>query len=229
MANGQILISLLFGDKLNNDNIEFGLDGGISLSNLSGLEGSEFESFLNVGLYFDIKLKSEPWKIHTGLLLASTMGAGNIMPYSLNDPPLDALFEGGSVVRKLSYFNAPLTLKYTVKKRVYAEAGVMLGLLYRGEDTFTGTSSQGNDLAHVNDVRNKFHPLDAGLLGGIGYRIWKGYGMNIAVRYYHGLVDIEINDSADPVSNRTWYFNVGIPIGVGKAQANAAVKKQPTE
>ena len=35
-SHGQVLISLLLGDKLNTGQIEFGLDGGLSLSNLHG-------------------------------------------------------------------------------------------------------------------------------------------------------------------------------------------------
>ena len=33
-ANSQVLISLLFGDKLNSENIEFGLEGGFIFASL---------------------------------------------------------------------------------------------------------------------------------------------------------------------------------------------------
>ena len=36
-ANAQVLISLLFGDKLNTGQIEFGLDGGVNLVTLDGI------------------------------------------------------------------------------------------------------------------------------------------------------------------------------------------------
>ena len=39
-SSGQVLISLLLGDKLNTGQIEFGLDGGLSLSNLHGVDPS---------------------------------------------------------------------------------------------------------------------------------------------------------------------------------------------
>jgi hypothetical protein len=225
LASAQILISLLFGDKLNNGNIEFGLDGGMSISNLSGFEESEALNNFNLGFYFDFKLKKEPWVLHTGLMLKSTMGATNINVYPIGDESLDLLFDGGTIERKIDYFYAPIMMKYTIQKRFYAEAGTMLGLAHGANDTFSNSTADGNEVTHRKNVRSKFHPLDAGLSGGLGYRIWKGYGMNIAVRYYYGLVDIVIDDKSDDVANRSLFLNVGIPIGVGKAQANAQKKE----
>ena len=43
--------------------------------------------------------------------------------------------------------------------------------------------------------------------------------MNLAVRYYYGLVDIEVTDANKNMYNRSLYLAVGIPIGAGKAKA----------
>ena len=56
-AHSQVLISLLFGDKLNSDGLEFGLEGGMNFSNISNLEGDKALSSFNLGFYFDIRLK----------------------------------------------------------------------------------------------------------------------------------------------------------------------------
>ena len=37
-VHGQVLIALLFGDKLNTGKIEFGLDGGLNLASMGGVE-----------------------------------------------------------------------------------------------------------------------------------------------------------------------------------------------
>ena len=52
----------------------------------------------------------------------------------------------------------------------------------------------------------------------MGYRLMKGHGMNLGVRYYYGIVDVEIDDAGANVYNRSLYLNVGIPIGAGKAK-----------
>lgn len=223
-AQSQVLISLLFGDKLNSGKVEFGLDGGLNLSNQSGLTQSKPLSSFNLGFYFDIKLRQSPWMIHTGVLVKSNVGAADLPVYSLSDTDLDNAFSGGSVQRKLSYFHVPVLIKYNFKNLFFLEAGPQLGLLYKAYDEF-GNTIQDNELTYRNEIRDKFHRLDAGLTTGIGYRLMKGNGMNLALRYYYGFVDVVIDDTGDAMANRSFYFNFGIPIGAGKAKEKAAKKE----
>src|SRR6478736_401464 len=75
VTHGQVLISLVFGDKLNSNKVEFGLDGGVSVSQLSGLPASKPRTAFNLGFYFDIKLRDTSWMIHTGVMVKSSFGA----------------------------------------------------------------------------------------------------------------------------------------------------------
>ena len=72
-ANAQVLMSLIFGDKLNSDKIEFGLEGGFNFSNIEELDSSKRLSNFNLGFYFDIQLKDN-WRIYTGVLVKSKLG-----------------------------------------------------------------------------------------------------------------------------------------------------------
>ncbi len=158
-CQSQILISLLFGDNLNSGNIEFGMDGGLNFAQLSGLEQSDRAPFFNLGFYFGIKLKTQqPLIIHTGLMVKSNMGASGLPAYTLNDPVLDAALIGGTIDRRLSYFNTPAMPKYTFKNRIFVEAGPMFGLFYKANDEFNSTTDQRNDVTHNKNVRKKFHP-----------------------------------------------------------------------
>jgi hypothetical protein len=58
---GQVIISLLLGDKLNSGQVEFGLDGGINFPSIRGLSGGDSEGLFNIGFYFDIKTKNPNW------------------------------------------------------------------------------------------------------------------------------------------------------------------------
>jgi hypothetical protein len=216
-CQAQVIISLLLGDKLNSGKVEFGLDGGWNFSTQSGQVQSGGTSNFNLGFYFDIKLKKEPWMIHTGVIVKSNMGAGNLLVYPLGSQDLDNAFVGGSVERQLSYFNVPIFIKYNFANHFYVEGGPQLGLLYHAYDIFTNTV-QGNEVTYEKDIRDDYHPLDAGMVLGIGYRLMSGNGMNLGVRYYYGLVDVVIPDSVPDVANRSLYLTVGIPIGVGKAK-----------
>jgi hypothetical protein len=218
-TQGQVIISLLLGDKLNSGKDEFGLEGGLSLSSQSGLDKSKALSSLSLGFYFDIKLK-EPWAIHTGIIVKSNMGAAGLPVYSTGQPGVDSLFVGASVERKLSYFNGPAMLKYYFANHFYIEAGTQLGLLYKAFDEFSKTEND-DELTDRRDIRKNFHPLDAGITAGLGYRLIKGNGMNIEIRYYYGLVDVVVDDSGKGVFNRSLYFTAAIPIGAGKAKKKA--------
>lgn len=217
MAYGQVIVSLLLGDKLNSGKIEFGLDGGLNLSDQSGRNGTGMLSSFNLGFYFDIKTKNPSWLIHTGVIVKSNMGAGNLPVYPTGSPDLDNALAGGSVERKLNYFHVPVFLKYKFRNHFYVEAGPQFGLLYGAYDEFTN-NAQGGEVTYEKNIREDFHPLDAGFVGGVGYRLMGGNGMNIGVRYYYGLVDVIIDDSGADMANRSFYITVGIPIGVGKAR-----------
>jgi hypothetical protein len=80
-------------------------------------------------------------------------------------------------------------------------------------DKFTNNVNFEEDLSYKVKVRDQYHPLDAGVLIGLGSRLMKGKGMNIGIRYYYGLVDIMIDDTKPNQFNRSLYFTVGIPIG----------------
>jgi len=84
------LISILLGDKLNSGKIEFGLDGGLSLSSLEGVDPSKSHSDFNLGFYFDFKMNNPSWMINTGVRVKSTMGANDLAVYSLDNSVLDS-------------------------------------------------------------------------------------------------------------------------------------------
>jgi hypothetical protein len=222
LGQSQVLISILLGDKLNSGKIEFGLEGGWSLSHLNGVDPSKGHSNYNLGFYFDFAMKDPAWLVSTGVRVKSTMGAEGIDVYSLENANLDAVFASGSITRKLNYFNVPLMMKYKFSSHIYAQAGIQLGLRYKGTDTFLNSVENDDDLSYKVDIKKQYHPLDGGLCAGIGYRLLGGNGMNIGLQYYYGLIDVRISDASPDEFNRVLYINAGIPIGKGKAAARAA-------
>jgi hypothetical protein len=220
-ASGQVLISLVFGDKLNSDKLEFGLDGGLTLSTLQGVNPSSGKAGFNLGFYFDLRMKNRSWMFHTGVLVKSTMGADDIAVYALNNPDLDNAFAGGHVVRKLGYFQVPAMMKYKWDNNFYVEAGPMFSLMNKATDEFVASVQKHDDLTYKLNIKDRYHPLDAGVLAGVGYRLMRGHGMNLGVRYYYGLVDIAVDDVAANQYNRSFYFVLGIPIGAGKKTADS--------
>src|SRR6478736_3527722 len=218
VANSQVLISLLLGDKLNSGKVEFGLDGGLNWSTIHGLPEAKNLTGFNLGFYFDIKLKNPAWMLNTGVIVKSPLGADDLPVYSLNNPELDSAFTGGSVTRKLRYFNVPVMMKYKFKNNLYVKGGIQLGLRSKAFDEFTNTVIDNEDLKYKLTIKDQFHPLDAGLAFGAGYRLMGGNGMNIGLQYYLGLVDVVIDDTSLRQYSRSLYLTVGIPIGKGKSK-----------
>lgn len=218
LTHSQVLISLLLGDKLNSGKIEFGLDGGINYPDIRGLKSGDMRGNFNIGFYFDFKLKNPQWMVHTGVLVKSSLGSDNLPVYLLNNPNLDNAFTGGEVKRRINYFNVPIAMKYEFKNHFYVEGGVMPALRAKAFDVFTADVNDKDDLEYTLEVGDQFHRLDFGLMGGLGYRLMGGNGMNLTIRYYYGLVDITIDDSTPDQFNTSLYLSVGIPIGAGKAK-----------
>lgn len=226
-SHSQVIISLLFGEKLNSESVKFGLDGGVNFADLDNMDPSESKANFNLGFYFDILLKENTnWYLHTGVLVKSPMGAKGINTYSLDDAGLDSIFAGGTIDRQLRYFNVPFLIRYKLKNQFFIEGGAMLGLLSKATDVFYNEVNVEEDLSYRNKVTDEYKRFDAGIQAGIGYHLMKGTGMNFGVRYYQGFMDILKDNSGDPVMNQSWYIFASIPIGAGeKAKAKAAEKE----
>ena len=135
LAQSQILISLLLGDKLNADGLEFGLEGGLNWSSIEGLETTDMRSTFNIGFYFDIRMKNH-WYLYTGTLVKSSLGAANLSANDLNAVGGTLQPEAGSYDQEIGYFLVPIFLKYKFDNRIYLEAGPQVGLRNRSFSIF---------------------------------------------------------------------------------------------
>lgn len=218
-AKSQILISLLFGEKLNSPNLEFGVEGGFNRSTLSGIDEAKGYNHFHLGFYFDFRIKNELW-LNTGVRIKSDVGAKSLNPYSLDDHELDSVFLDGQVDRNLGYWYVPVHLKYKFakNKQFYAVVGGQIGLRNKVNDTFYNSYIDKDDVSFKKDLNDHIKRIDAGLSGGFGYK-FKGSGMNLGLTYYHGLMDIMKETDLEQYNyaskNSSLYLYVDIPIGAG--------------
>ncbi|KAF2518075.1 porin family protein [Flavobacterium foetidum] len=223
-AKSQVLISLIFGDKLNSPFLEFGLEGGVNFSDIQNMDTSGSNAGFNLGFYFDFRSKQNPaWMINTGVIVKSPMGARHIPMYSLENPDLDNTFAGGTVNREIRYFNVPILIKHHFKSNIYVKAGPQLGLLAKAFDEFRIEVDK-EDVVYKKDIKDQIRVIDAGVAFGAGYHLKVGYGLNITIQYYYGLVPVMKGDGPN-VYNRSLYLTAGIPIGKGKAAQKRAAKE----
>lgn len=214
LAHSQVLITLLLGDKLNSDKIEFGLDGGFNWSSISNLQSSDRLRALNLGFYFDIKMKERLY-LSTGVLVKSTVGNDDLSTSDLNLLSPELIIEDGTYSQRLSYFHVPITAKYRFKNHFYVKGGAQLGLLNNARLAFEAEEDK-TVISKETDNIDMYKRIDAGLLVGFGYKLKKGTGMNIGVKYYYGLANIYKSD-AQSGTNDGIYLKMDIPIGAGKS------------
>ena len=223
-SNGQVIISLLLGDKLNTGKIEFGLDGGLNYPAIRGVDGDKMRGAFNIGFYFDIKTKHPDWMFSTGVLVKSSLGTSGLVPYALGNPELDNVFADGELQRKINYFNVPIGMKYKITDAIFVQGAIVPSLRAKAFDIFE--ADREGEITYKRDIRSEIHKLDFGLMAGVGYRLMGGNGVNLTVRYYYGLVDVVIDDTSPDQFNESLYLAVGIPIGAGKAREREAKKNQ---
>ncbi len=110
-AKSQILISLLFGDKLNSESIEFGLVTGASFSTLDGVDQADYVGNFSLGFYLN-KQFSEHVFLHTGVTPKSTFGAKELKTFPTGNSSLDTLLSDGDVELRFGQTSIPILFSY---------------------------------------------------------------------------------------------------------------------
>lgn len=216
IGQSQVLISLLLGDKLNTGKIEFGLDGGYNFSTMSGFESGKPLSTFNLGFYFDFLLKNQ-WYLNTGVLVKSSVGLSNLRESDVFIlDPTTMYSDSGTYEQKTSYFHVPVAIKYRFKNHIYIHAGPQFALRHKAFLVFEGEKNQ-KTVEVKTDNRDLFTRIEVAAIGGIGYKLRKGEGMNIGIKYFYGLTNI-FKDDYFQSKNSSFYVYVGVPIGRGKVE-----------
>ena len=231
-AQSQILITLLLGDKLNSDGLEFGLEGGVNWTQVSGLDTKDFGRKWNLGFYFDIRIKNQ-WFLYTGVLVKSNMGVEKLSDkdlQSIGATKYDLSIEGdpmeGDYSQKMSYFLVPALIKYKFKNNIYAELGPQFGLMYKSWVQFD-SEVEGRDAIIKEYNKEKINKIDAGIMIGAGYTLFKGRGWTFGAKYYYGFVDVYKDVSN--TKNSSIFLKVNIPIGAVKGENNKSKKDKEIE
>ena len=228
-SQSQILITLLLGDKLNSDKLEFGLEGGLNWAKISGFESKTYRGDWNMGFYFNFKM-NESWYLYTGVLVKSTLGTAQLTDNDLNKinasiyTNLDEIELEGKYSQQLRYFLVPVLAKYKFKNNIYMELGPQFGLMYKSWVEFE-SDIEGRD-AIIKEYNNEnINKIDAGVMVGAGYTLFKGTGWTIGAKYYYGFVNVY--KGIPGTNNSAFFVKLNIPIGAGEdAQKKAAQKAE---
>jgi hypothetical protein len=214
VLNAQVLITILLGDALNTDKIEFGLVGGFNRSNITTISDAKAMNNFDLGFYFHILMKGNSY-LSTGVLVKTNVGATGMATYPMGDENFDTVFKNGTLTKKINCFSVPILFHQRFNNRWYIEAGPQLALIFKPSDNFEESALDG-DLTFKKVVKDQYKHIDAGLMAGAGYKFKKQVkSMSAGINYYYGLVDVSTNPDMK-IKNSAVYFYFKIPIGVGK-------------
>jgi hypothetical protein len=208
----QVLIALLFGEKLQSETLTFGLNVTPTFSTISNLDGS-LKRGLGLGLYFDIKL-SKDFFLHPEALPKSSLGVEQLPAYPTGIDSLDTFFANGQVERSVRAISLPLLCRYRIKDLLFAELGPQIDWMLKVKDTYY-TDVNGDEATYTTDISDQFTRFDVGIAGGLHYKLKKDKGMGLGLRYFYGVSDIMKGREGKQV-NQALYMNIMIPVGTGK-------------
>ena len=213
-VQSQVLLSVIFGDKLNSEKIEFGLDGGFNWAQISGLESSSARRAFNIGFYFDIAMKKQ-WSLYTGVLVKAQLGTDELSEEDLAFLEVVPQEEEGTYAQRLNYFLVPVLMRYNFPNRIYLEGGPQFGLMYKASVDFYAKSDD-TEIGIREFNKDRINKIDAGISGGVGYRLRPRKGMSVGLRYYYGFVNVY--KGASGTKNSSIFAKVTIPIGANKKE-----------
>jgi hypothetical protein len=216
-ASSQVLISLIFGDKLNSDGIEFGLEGGFNYMDIGALQANDRLSGFNLGFYFDIRLEGA-WHLYTGVLAKSGYGTKGLTEPDLALLQVASQGEGGTHSQYINSFQLPAFIKYRFPSRIYAEAGPQFGLMYKSWVQFDSDIDGTQTRIRVEN-KDAINTFDVGGAIGVGYRLKPGpAGMTLGLRYYQGFTNAIKGLSGS--RNNALFLKFNIPIGAAKKKGS---------
>jgi hypothetical protein len=217
-AKSQVLIGLLFGDKLNKGPIEFGLNVFENISKTSIDNNSSNRYKFGFGLFMDYKL-NENWVVAGSLCFASPKGEKE---FDTKDPQfkrpknqtVDSLIVLSNTERTLNYFELPITFNYRAFGRIGIGFGGYVSMLSKAVDHYV--FEEGDEkLTYERSILAEMYRLDYGISGGLHYHFKGNPGAQIRVNYNLGLADLFKDSRNGNGHNEAIQAGVLIPIKFG--------------
>ena len=213
-GSSQVLLVLLFGDKLSNESMQIGIKLDRAFTSLTELDGADVRSGWAFGAFAEVPL-NDTWGLQPELTLTTPGGAQSFVGDPTGNPTLDGVFTEVSVTRKLSYSNLVLPLRARVG-RFAIGAGPQIGYLRKAQDIYEGLVSGEDQFTLESDISEGLNSWDVGIAGKVEFLLKPERGMQSArihVAPYVGLSDM-IRDNTG-LAVKGWGVSVGIGIPVG--------------
>ncbi|SHO64368.1 outer membrane beta-barrel protein [Algoriphagus zhangzhouensis] len=212
-ANSQVLMSLIFGDKLNTEKNLFGLHMNESTHHFSNYQtGKDLRSF-SMGLFFSHRV-NEKWMWNLEMLAKYKRGMKGLAFYDLGDEELNALFQESTADKTIKYLSVPFTMRYYRTDKLFLEFGPQISMRMKAWDVFE-VKNGASKLEYKNDIKDQINKFDIGYVIGLGLMVGKDHINAVGIRHHQGFSDV-IKDTSGNQHHSQWALYANLPIGRGK-------------
>ncbi|NCD72369.1 porin family protein [Mucilaginibacter agri] len=213
-ARGQALLALLFGGKIQNDNISLGIHLALEASDLTNTPSSNLRPGLAFGAYTNVRLKGR-WTLSNYFIFKSSRGA-NAIPFAYQLQPNVPGALDADIARKLTYFEISPLMRYNLTPELSLAAGPQIAIRTIAKDIYTQTLPDGGDEKLVYKTNDYYGRFDIDAAADIQYAFYKGNGVRLNFRFSQGFVNVYKSEVPFSAKNQYFQLGVGIPIPVGK-------------
>ena len=210
--NGQAaLFILIFGDKVASEKFHLSLDIGGNVSSINGYDDGKSLVGLNFGLGTHLKL-SDRWFFAPEFKPLSSKGAGDVTnPIDLPEEYRES--ETLSDI-KLNYIEVPLLMQHRFPSGLYFSAGPQISFRTSAKQKTNITLPSGTIVDVEQDLKDNFKGTDFSVPVEVGYALSNarsGKGMDIRLRYTHGLGEVFEDATGLSGNHSTFQFVVTFP------------------
>lgn len=217
ITKSQLVIALLFGDKLYTPKTELGLNVGANASSLTNIKNAAYINQVGFGMYFKWKL-NDNWQLQPEFYFRYPQGGKKLPPYGISDSAIDSILENSRLIRKSQYFSLPIHINYRIWDELRFSFGPQFSFMTSNEDVFNFDLETGEEVFIRKKGKDQLNTFDIGCSAGLSYTLRNGKGVTLAARGYLGFINPDGNMQESMNYNLNFY--VGIPIGVGKEKVD---------
>lgn len=211
----QIIVSLIFGEALNSEKLQFGIEVGANATNITNFSLSSAAAGFEISMFLNWRY-SEKWSLYSNLVANSNRG------YRGDESMLDPNYLPGNdyefwyMKERLAYGAAQSAFRYHISPAWSVAGGISLGLRFKAKDE--GYYKNGDSSLEIGyKVNDDYRWLDAGPTLAVLYQFRQGYGASIIARGYYGVVDVA-KEIPGYQSNYYFQLTAGILIGAKKGK-----------
>ncbi len=211
-ARGQVLISLLLGDKVSSERFHLEFNVGANLADLKGIDDTKLKPGFMLAIGGEWRFAGD-FFLQPELMPFYFAGAKDMPTGGLDiPPPLDTLVSNQTAERTLKYFAIPVLIKYgALGRQLHVGVGPQIAFLTSATDKFQGVIN--NQITVEEDIEDGLNSTDAGVVFNLSYKMRPSYGTGINLRYYLGLTDIIKDNPGEAVYNRVLSIFLSVAIG----------------